>query len=186
MIDLNVRALTELSLAFVESLARHRGGILNGASVASFMPGPGLAVYYASKAYVLLSFSEALQQELSHRDVRVTAPCPGPVPTEFQTRVSDPRRATRRTDAERAVVASGRLRRPYRLCRFCPRQAGRRCWNSVTKSGYFCRASCRMPCCCRLRIGQPAGRRTGHSGSAPRRLEITRGRDTTLGRRYDF
>jgi uncharacterized protein len=85
MIDLNVRALTELSLAFVESLARHRGGILNVASVADFMPGPGMAVYYASKAYVL-SFSEALQHELSRRGIRVTALCPGPVPTEFQAR----------------------------------------------------------------------------------------------------
>ncbi len=83
MIDLNIRALTELSLAFVDSLARHRGGILNVASVAAFMPGPGMAVYYASKAYVL-SFSEALHQELSPRGVRVTALCPGPVPTEFQ------------------------------------------------------------------------------------------------------
>jgi uncharacterized protein len=85
MIDLNVRALTELSLTFVDSFARHRGGILNVASVAAFMPGPGLAVYYASKAYVL-SFSEALHQELSGRGVRVTALCPGPVPTEFQMR----------------------------------------------------------------------------------------------------
>jgi short-subunit dehydrogenase len=85
MIDLNVRALTELSLTFVESLARHRGGILNVASVAAFMPGPGMAVYYASKAYVL-SFSEALHHELSRRGIRVTALCPGPVPTEFQAR----------------------------------------------------------------------------------------------------
>jgi hypothetical protein len=85
MIDLNVRALTELSLAFVESLARHRGGILNVASVAAFLPGPGMAVYYASKAYVL-SFSEALHRELAGRGVRVTALCPGPVPTEFQAR----------------------------------------------------------------------------------------------------
>jgi short-subunit dehydrogenase len=85
MIDLNIRALTELSLAFVDSLARHRGGILNVASVAAFLPGPGMAVYYASKAYVL-SFSEALHRELKHRGIRVTALCPGPVPTEFQTR----------------------------------------------------------------------------------------------------
>jgi short-subunit dehydrogenase len=85
MVDLNVRALTELSLAFVEGLARHRGGILNVASVVAFMPGPGMAVYYASKAYVL-SFSEALHQELAGRGIRVTALCPGPVPTEFQAR----------------------------------------------------------------------------------------------------
>ena len=50
MIDLNVRALTELSLTFVDSLARHRGGILNVASIAAFLPGPDMAVYYASKA----------------------------------------------------------------------------------------------------------------------------------------
>jgi short-subunit dehydrogenase len=85
MIDLNVRALTDFSLAFTESLVRHQGGILNVASVASFVPGPGMAVYYASKAYVL-SFSEALHQELGPRGVRVTALCPGPVPTEFQAR----------------------------------------------------------------------------------------------------
>jgi short-subunit dehydrogenase len=85
MIDLNVRALTELSLLFVESLARHRGGVLNVASVAAFLPGPGMAVYYATKAYVL-SFSEALHRELADQGIRVTALCPGPVPTEFQAR----------------------------------------------------------------------------------------------------
>jgi len=85
MIDLNVRALTELSLAFVDSLERHRGGILNVASIAAFLPGPGMAVYYASKAFVL-SFSEALHQELADRGIRVTALCPGPVQTEFQAR----------------------------------------------------------------------------------------------------
>jgi len=85
MIDLNIRALTELSLAFVASLARHRGGVLNVGSVAGFMPGPGMAVYYASKAYVL-SFTTALHRELKARGVRVTALCPGPVPTEFAKR----------------------------------------------------------------------------------------------------
>jgi short-subunit dehydrogenase len=85
MIDLNVRALTDLSLAFVDSLERRRGGILNVASVAGFLPGPGMAVYYATKAYVL-SFSEALHHELAPRGVRVTVLCPGPVPTEFQAR----------------------------------------------------------------------------------------------------
>jgi len=66
MIDLNVRALAELSLAFINSLTRRRGGILNVASVASYLPGPGMAVYYASKAFAL-SFGEALHEELSHR-----------------------------------------------------------------------------------------------------------------------
>jgi len=85
MIDVNVRALTELSLAFVDSLERHRGGLLNVGSMAGFLPGPGMAVYYATKAYVL-SFSEALHSELKSRGVRVTVLCPGPVPTEFAAR----------------------------------------------------------------------------------------------------
>jgi short-subunit dehydrogenase len=85
MIDLNVRALTELSLAFVDSLARHRGGLLNIGSMAGFLPGPGMAVYYATKAYVL-SFSEALHSELKPLGIRVTVLCPGPVPTEFADR----------------------------------------------------------------------------------------------------
>jgi uncharacterized protein len=85
IVDLNIRALTDLSLRFSDQLIRHRGGILNVASIASFLPGPGMAVYYASKAYVL-SFSEALRGELASRGVRVTALCPGPVPSEFQAR----------------------------------------------------------------------------------------------------
>jgi len=85
MIAVNIRALTDLSLRFSDSLIRHRGGILNVASIASFLPGPGMAVYYASKAYVL-SFSEALRGELGRHGVRVTALCPGPVPSEFQAR----------------------------------------------------------------------------------------------------
>jgi short-subunit dehydrogenase len=85
MIDLNVRALTDLSLAFVDSLARQRGGLLNVASVAGFFPGPGAAVYYAGKAYVL-SLTEALHAELAPLGIRVTCLCPGPVATEFQAR----------------------------------------------------------------------------------------------------
>ncbi len=89
MIDLNVRVLTDLSLRFIDSLTRRRGGILNVASVASFLPGPRMAVYHATKAYVL-SFSEALHQELAPRGVRVTTLCPGPVATEFQARAGIP------------------------------------------------------------------------------------------------
>ena len=85
MIAVNIRALTELSLRFSDALILHRGGILNVASIAGFLPGPGMAVYYASKAYVL-SFTEALRAELAPRGVRVTALCPGPVPSEFQAR----------------------------------------------------------------------------------------------------
>ena len=85
MIDLNVRVLTELSLAFVDSLTRHNGGLLNVGSMAGFLPGPGMAVYYATKAYVL-SFTEALHSELKPRGIRVAVLCPGPVPTEFAER----------------------------------------------------------------------------------------------------
>jgi short-subunit dehydrogenase len=89
MIDLNVRALTDLSLRWLESVMRHRGGILNIASIAAFVPGPGMAVYHATKAYVL-SLSEALHSELGADGVRVCALCPGPVPTEFLDRAGIP------------------------------------------------------------------------------------------------
>ena len=85
IVAVNIRALTDLSLRFADQLVRHRGGILNVGSIAAFLPGPGMAVYYASKAYVL-SFSEALRQELAPLGVRVTALCPGPVLSEFQAR----------------------------------------------------------------------------------------------------
>jgi uncharacterized protein len=89
IIDVNVRALTDLSLRWIDSLERHRGGLLNVASVAAFLPGPRSAVYYASKAYVL-SLTEALHRELGPRGIRVTALCPGPVSTEFQARAGVP------------------------------------------------------------------------------------------------
>jgi len=85
MIDVNARVLTELCLCFAEQVVRAKGGILNVGSLAGFLPGPRMAVYYATKAYVL-SFSEALHAELAPKGVRVTALCPGPVPTEFQGR----------------------------------------------------------------------------------------------------
>ena len=85
IIAVNVGAMTDLSLRFSDHLVRHRGGVLNVGSIAGFLPGPGMAVYYASKAYVV-SFTEALRAELGPRGVRVTVLCPGPVPSEFQTR----------------------------------------------------------------------------------------------------
>jgi short-subunit dehydrogenase len=85
MIDLNCRTLTDLSLRWIDSLARHRGGILNVASISGFIPGPGMSVYNASKAYVI-SFSVGLRRELKPKGIRVTALCPGPVATEFQAR----------------------------------------------------------------------------------------------------
>jgi short-subunit dehydrogenase len=85
MIDLNVRALTDLSLRWIDGMRAQGGGLLNVASVAGFLPAPGMAVYYATKAYVL-SFTEALHVELAPLGVRVTALCPGPVRTGFQRR----------------------------------------------------------------------------------------------------
>jgi uncharacterized protein len=85
IIAVNIRALTDLSLRFSDQLIRNRGGLLNVGSIAGFLPGPGMAVYYASKAYVL-SFTEALRAELGPQGVRVTVLCPGPVPSGFQAR----------------------------------------------------------------------------------------------------
>jgi len=83
MIDLNVRALTSLSrLILPAMLERGEGGILNVASTAAFQPGPYMATYYATKAFVL-SLSEALHEEVKSRGVTVTALCPGSTESEF-------------------------------------------------------------------------------------------------------
>jgi short-subunit dehydrogenase len=86
MIDLNVRALVELTHAFWPGmLSRGRGGVLNVASTAAFQPGPLMAVYYASKAFVL-SFSEALWREAQGSGVHVSCLCPGPTASRFRDR----------------------------------------------------------------------------------------------------
>ncbi|OYY91953.1 MAG: short-chain dehydrogenase [Sphingomonas sp. 28-66-16] len=83
MIDLNCRALVELCHAVLPGMIQMRsGGILNIASTAAFQPGPWMAVYYASKAFVL-SFSEGLHEEVKGRGVRVASLCPGATRTEF-------------------------------------------------------------------------------------------------------
>lgn len=83
LVDLNIRALTELTLRLLPGMvARRRGGVINLGSVASFTPGPYMALYYASKGFVR-SFSEALHQELRRTGVTVTCVAPGPVATEF-------------------------------------------------------------------------------------------------------
>lgn len=83
MVDLNCRALVALAQGVLpQMIARSSGAILNLASVASFQPGPWMAVYYASKAFVL-SFSEALHEEVKDKGIRVAALCPGPTRTEF-------------------------------------------------------------------------------------------------------
>jgi short-subunit dehydrogenase len=86
MIRVNIAALTELTHRLLPGmLARRRGKVLNVASTAAFMPGPLMATYYATKAYVL-SFSEALNSELAKSGVTVTALCPGPTSSGFQSR----------------------------------------------------------------------------------------------------
>jgi uncharacterized protein len=86
MVQVNIAAVTHLTrLLLPEMLARGRGKILNVASTAAFQPGPWMAVYYATKAYVL-SFSEALHHELLPFGIGVTALCPGPTQTGFQKR----------------------------------------------------------------------------------------------------
>ncbi|HYD12762.1 MAG TPA: SDR family oxidoreductase [Allosphingosinicella sp.] len=83
MIDLNVRTLTELCHLVLPGMReRGAGAILNVASTAAFQPGPNMAVYYATKAYVL-SFTEALHHELKGTGIAVSALCPGPTESEF-------------------------------------------------------------------------------------------------------
>jgi short-subunit dehydrogenase len=83
MIDLNIGTLTELCRAIAPQMVeRKSGAILNVASTAAFQPGPNMAVYFATKAYVL-SFTEALHEELKPHGVKVSALCPGPTRTEF-------------------------------------------------------------------------------------------------------
>ncbi|HEV2080140.1 MAG TPA: SDR family oxidoreductase [Allosphingosinicella sp.] len=108
MIDLNVRTLAELAhLVLPGMIQRRRGGILNIASTAAFQPGPGFAVYFATKAYVL-SFSEALHQELKGTGVKVSALCPGPTRTEFGAVAGMTVRRFDRISADAAgVVAAG-------------------------------------------------------------------------------
>jgi len=86
LVKLNVLSLLQMNKLFVPLMAaRHYGYVMNVASLAAFMPGPVMANYYASKAYVL-SLSEAMHEELKQDGIKVTALCPGPVRTNFQER----------------------------------------------------------------------------------------------------
>jgi hypothetical protein len=108
MVDLNVRALTELTrMVLPDMAARGEGAILNVASTAAFQAGPNMAVYFATKAYVL-SLTEALHQEMKGTGVKVSALCPGPTATEFGAvaGVSGSSFAKLSTDAA-SVVAAG-------------------------------------------------------------------------------
>jgi short-subunit dehydrogenase len=97
MIDVNVRALVELThIYWPRMLANRRGGVLNVASTAAFQPGPLMAVYYASKAFVL-SFSEALWKEAEGTGVHVSCLCPGPTVSKFRERAGTGRTRLART-----------------------------------------------------------------------------------------
>ena len=85
MLQVNIIALTHLAKLFLPQIRAREGKLLNVASTAAFQPGPFMSVYYASKAYVL-SFSEALAEELLGTGATVTCLCPGPVKTNFQKR----------------------------------------------------------------------------------------------------
>src|SRR5262249_13805451 len=106
-IQLNVMALTHLTKLLLPGMvARRRGHVLNVASTAAFQPGPLMAVYYATKAYVL-SFSEAIAEELRDSGVTVTALCPGPTETGFAAaaHAGDTRLFTMMKPADSAAVA---------------------------------------------------------------------------------
>jgi short-subunit dehydrogenase len=108
MIRVNVSALAALTRWFVpEMVAYGSGRILNVASMAAFLPGPLQAVYYASKAFVV-SFSEAVNNELAGTGVTVTALCPGPVDTEFIERANlKQAKGFARTVSARGVAKAG-------------------------------------------------------------------------------
>jgi uncharacterized protein len=120
MIQLNVTTLVELTgLLLPGMLQRHQGGILNVSSIASYLPGPGQAVYNASKAFVK-SFSQALSEETRNTGVRVTALCPGPVATEIRSRRRlPPNHLTEPDDESRIRLSGGRCR-----------MAGVGCWQA--------------------------------------------------------
>lgn len=148
MIDLNCGSLTELCAAVVPAMVERRSGaILNVASTAAFQPGPGMAVYFATKAYVL-SLSEALHEEMKRFGVKVVALCPGPTRTEFGEVAgfsgkaavdrffmeSEPvvRAGLEALDSNKAVAIAGRLNKvaPFGI-RFLPRSLVRKAAGAV-------------------------------------------------------
>lgn len=143
MIDLNVRTLVDLTHIVLPAMrARGKGAICNVASTAAFQPGPNMAVYYATKAFVL-SFTEALHHELKGSGIRVSALCPGPTATEFGfvagTNISSAldritgdaasvvRKGLKGLDRNKAVVIPGWPNKATaNISRFLPRAAMRR------------------------------------------------------------
>jgi len=143
MIDLNCGALIELAHAVLPAMIeRKQGRILNVASTAAFQPGPGMAVYFATKAFVL-SFSEALHEEVKRHGVTVSALCPGPTATEFgevagfgpsnlldkvaADSASVVRAGLAGLDNGKAVIISGLMNKSTAQAhRFCPRSCARK------------------------------------------------------------
>jgi short-subunit dehydrogenase len=140
MIDLNIRALVELThIYWPRMLANGRGGVLNVASTAAFQPGPLMAVYYASKAFVL-SFSEALWREADGTGVHVSCLCPGPTASHFRERAGTGKTQLARSlavmpsaevaamgyqawkDNRRVIVTGTRNAMMANLVRFVPRK----------------------------------------------------------------
>jgi uncharacterized protein len=158
MVDLNVRALVELSHLFWDGMReRRRGGVLNVASTAAFQPGPLMAVYYASKAFVL-SFSEALWEEARGTGLRVSCLCPGPTVSGFRERagtgktrlasVATPMASRPVAEAgyrgwqrnQRVVVTGARNRVLARLVPFLPRRVVLRMVRQLQSPGSPARA----------------------------------------------
>jgi hypothetical protein len=151
MITLNCTALMELCHGVLPGMIERRsGGILNVASTASFQPGPWMAVYYATKAFVL-SFSEALHEEVKPHGIRVAALCPGPTRTEFADvagmgdsalfkRFASPAEAVVRDglaalERNQAVKVSGALNLAFaESIRFTPRALARRIAGGLQKA----------------------------------------------------
>jgi short-subunit dehydrogenase len=143
MIDLNVGALTDLCRAVAPGMIeRKSGGIINVASTAAFQPGPKMAVYFATKAFVL-SLTEALHEELKPHGVKVSCLCPGPTRTEFgevagfggnglfdKTAMNAPQvvaAGLKGLDSNRAIVIPGVLNKAGAFSgRFAPRSVVRK------------------------------------------------------------
>ena len=148
MIDLNVGALTDLCRAVAPAMIeRKSGAILNVASTAAFQPGPKMAVYFATKSFVL-SLSEALHEELKPHRVKVSCLCPGPTRTEFgevagfggnglfdrvaMTAEEVVEIGLKGLDANRAVVVAGWLNKlGAASTRFAPRPVVRKIAGSI-------------------------------------------------------
>jgi uncharacterized protein len=112
IIHVNITALTELTGWFLPGMIqRRRGGILNVGSVAGFLPGPNMAVYYASKAFVL-SFTEALAEETSGTGLNISVLCPGPTESNFGqvARGGRPRQVERPKMSAQTVARVGHLK----------------------------------------------------------------------------